>query len=51
MSEFAVAGLLGFFGGGVFVLALVRASARREIAWERLRQQTCLQHLAAELYE
>jgi hypothetical protein len=51
MSECAVAGLLSILMAGVFVLSLVRASARREIAWERLRQQTCLQHLAAESYE
>ena len=51
MSEFAVAGLGAVFGAGVVVLALVRASARREIAWERVRQQACLQQLAAEFYE
>ena len=51
MSECAVAGLLSILVAGVFVLSLVRASARREIAWERLRQQTCLQHLAAKSYD
>ena len=51
MSECAVAGLLLILMAGVFVLSLVRASARREIAWERLRRQTCLQHLTAKSYE